>query len=235
MRLSVTWRIVVTVCAIVLTEFLVCTVAALPVVAAWTWLWPLLPRYGVSSIVAVSMAIVPSYVLFALLLMPVSACATWVTRARTPPNAELRIANYDWALMTWARYSAAIHLVRVVAGTLFRGSPLWSMYLRLNGAHIGRRAYVNSTQLADHNLLAFGNDVVIGADVHLSGHTVEAGVLKTGRVRLGSGVTIGLGTLVDIDTDVGDGCQVGALSVVPKHARLAQGATYVGAPVIRVK
>ena len=235
MRVAVTWRVTATVCVILITEVLVCAAAALPVVATWSWLLPMMAPYGIARVIVVSIAAVPSYVLFALLIMPVSAFATWVTRARTPPNADLRIANCDWPLMTWARYGAATHLVRVVAGTLFRGSPLWSMYLRLNGAHIGRRVYVNSTQLADHNLLAFGNDVVIGADVHLSGHTVEGGVLKTGRVRLGSGVTIGLGTLVDIDSDIGDGCQVGALSVVPKHARLARDGIYVGVPVVRLK
>ena len=72
---------------------------------------------------------------------------------------------------------------------------------------------------------------MIGGEVHLSGHTVEAGVVKTAHVRLGRGVTIGLGSVIDIDVEIGDKAQVGALSVVPKHSRLEAGVVYVGIPV----
>ena len=71
---------------------------------------------------------------------------------------------------------------------------------------------------------------MIGSEVHLSGHTVEGGIVKTGRVRLGRHVTIGLSSVVEIDVEAGDGCQVGALSFVPKHARLDGGTVYVGIP-----
>jgi acetyltransferase-like isoleucine patch superfamily enzyme len=118
-----------------------------------------------------------------------------------------------------------------VAGGLFRGSPIWTLYLRLNGARIGRGVYVNTLNIADHNLLEFGDDVIIGGDVHLSGHTVEGGVLKTGRVLLARGVTVGLGSVVEIDVVAGEACQIGALSFVPKHSRLNGHAVYVGIPV----
>jgi hypothetical protein len=39
--------------------------------------------------------------------------------------------------------------------------------------------------VSDYNLLECGDDVVIGGGVHLSGHTVEAGIVKTARIRLG--------------------------------------------------
>ena len=58
----------------------------------------------------------------------------------------------------------------------------------------------------DHNLIEHGDDVVIGSDVHLSGHTVEGGIVKTAAVRVGRGVTIGLGSVVDIGVNVGPGC-----------------------------
>jgi acetyltransferase-like isoleucine patch superfamily enzyme len=85
-------------------------------------------------------------------------------------------------------------------------------------------------RFADHNLLEIGDDVVIGADVHISGHTVEGGLLKTAPVRLGSHVTVGLGSVIDIDVEIGSGCQIGALTLVPKHSRLEGHAVYVGIP-----
>jgi hypothetical protein len=131
------------------------------VVLAWTWLAPWLAFDGVAATFFVSILLFPSYAGFALCLMVISAIATRITGLRTPPDAEMVIADMDWRLMKRAQYMAAIHVVRVLAGTLFRGSPIRTIYLRLNGARIGRRVYVNSLALSDYNLLAFGNDVVI--------------------------------------------------------------------------
>ena len=142
----------------------------------------------------------------------------------------MRIADLEWKLLTWVRYGASIHLARVLAGTVFRGTPIWTAHLRLNGARLGKRVYVNSLAVSDYNLLEFGDDVVIGGDVHLSGHTVEGGVVKTARVRLGRNVTIGLGSVIEIGVEIGSDAQVGALSFVPKHSKLSGGVTYVGAP-----
>jgi acetyltransferase-like isoleucine patch superfamily enzyme len=129
----------------------------------------------------------------------------------------------------------ATHVVRVFVGTFFRSSPLWTWYLRWNGARIGRGVFINSLSISDHNMLEFGDGVVIGESVHLSGHTVEGGVVKTGHVRLGRFVTVGLGSMVGIGVEAGEKCQIGALSVVPKHSKLDAGATYAGAPVKRLE
>ena len=225
-------RIGWTAIVIIAVESIVCALAVAPVVAFWLWLTSALAGAAlIVRLAAFAVALVPSYVAFALGLMGWSPLATWMTRARTPDGVELRITEMDWPLLTWVRYMAATHVVRTFAGSFFRGTPFWTAYLRLNGARLGRGVYVNTTSISDHNLLAFGDGVVIGADVHLSGHTVERGLVKTGRVRLGRGVTIGLGTAVEIDVEAGDGCQVGALSFVPKHARLDAGTIYAGIPV----
>lgn len=214
-------------------QTIVCGIAILPAVGLWAFVAS--RRISiVARVLLFSVVAVPSYVAFALALMIVSPMATWLTRTRTPPNMELRIADMGWPLMTWARYMVAIHIVRVFAGSLFRGSPFWTAYLRLNGARLGRGVYINTVHISDHNLLDFGDRVIIGSEVHVSGHTVEDGVVKTGRVRLGDQVTVGLGTTIEIGVSAGDACQIGALSFVPKHSTLDGGAVYVGAPVRRL-
>ena len=129
----------------------------------------------------------------------------------------------------WLGHAAGCALLG--AGSVFRATPLWTFYLRLNGARLGRGVYVNSLAVNDHDLLDFGNNVVIGDGVHLSGHTVEQGIVKTASVRLGDSVTIGLGSVVGIGVDAGPRCNVGALSLVPKFSRLTADTTDVGAPV----
>ena len=51
---------------------------------------------------------------------------------------------------------------------------------------------------------------------------------------LGDNVTIGLGSVIEIDVTVGSNVQIGALSFVPKHTRLAGDAVYAGIPVRRL-
>ena len=64
---------------------------------------------------------------------------------------------------------------------------------------------------------------------------VEGGVVKTGTVRLGHNVTIGIGSIVDIDVEVDSNCQIGAFSLVPKHTKLKGPAVYTGIPVQRIR
>ena len=233
-RLAIVGRVSWTIATILVVETLLCGAALLPVVLIWSGLLSI-DRIGSPVQLAVfSVALVPSYVLFSLLFMLLSGLAVRVLRWRTPPDLETPLAAMDWALLNWARYMTAIHLVRLTAGALFRGSPVWTMYLRLAGARLGRGVYVNSLALTDFNLLEFGDNVVIGDGVHLSGHTVEHGVLKTARVRLGANVTIGVGSIIDIGVDIGDDCQVGALTLVPKRSRLEPRAVYAGIPAQRL-
>ena len=176
----------------------------------------------------------PAYLLSAVCFMVLSAGAMRLLGWRSPPDATLRIADMAWPLLDWARYLASTHLVRLLVGGVLRATPLWSWYLRLNGARIGRSVFVNSLQVVDHNLLVLEEGVVIGSGAHVSGHTVEGGVVKTGSVTLGHNVTIGVGAVVGIDVAIGAGTQIGALSLVPKHSRLPAQAVYAGIPVQRL-
>jgi acetyltransferase-like isoleucine patch superfamily enzyme len=222
----------------VTTSFVVETVifglSALPGALFWTYhsQWHIPAEW--LRIVVLSMTIIPSYLIFAITLMVLSAVVTRVLGWRTPADAEMRIDEMEWPLLDWARYMTSIHIVRVFAGAFFRSTPVWTLYMRLNGARFGRGVYVNSLALSDHNLLEFGQGVVVGDGAHISGHTVERGIVKTGRVRLGDHVTVGLGATLGIGVEAGAGCQIGALSVVPKYSRLEAGATYAGVPVRRI-
>lgn len=76
--------------------------------------------------------------------------------------------------------------------------------------------------------------MVVGSDVHFSGHTVARGTVRTAAVRLGARVTVGVASVVAIGVEAGPDCQIGALSYVPKFSRLAAGTAYGGVPVRRL-
>jgi acetyltransferase-like isoleucine patch superfamily enzyme len=199
---------------------------------SWAFSWTIAP--GWLRLVVRSTMLAPAYVAFAFTLIVLSPLATRLVRWRTPRDAEMPIGELGWPLLRWVRYLAASHVVRTCAGTLFRATPVWTWYHRLNGARMGHGVYVNSLAVMDDNLLEFGDQVVIGAGVHLSGHTVERGMVKTGAVRVGRNVTIGVGSVIGIDVVIGSGAQIGALTVVPKHWRLEGNARYGGIPAQRL-
>src|SRR5687767_11653745 len=228
-------RVLWTVISIFVVETLVFGLSGLPAFLFWTWAlswatppWPLIRP------LILAMSLVPAYLVFAITLILLSAGSTRILGWRTPEHGTWPLAGLDWPLLDWSRYMVSTHVVRVLVGTFFRSSPLWTWYMGLNGARVGRSVYINSLSISDHNLLEFGDGVVIGESVHLSGHTVEGGMVKTGGVRLGRFVTVGLGSMVGINVEAGERCQIGALSVVLKGSTLDADSIYAGVPARKI-
>lgn len=225
-------RMVLAVAWFIATETVVLGAAAWPALLGWT----LLLRATADAPSAVRIAVLagglaPGLLVAALLLLALSALACRTMRWRTPPDRELPLGPLEWPLLRWAAYASCTHVASLLVGTWLRATPAWTWYLRINGARVGRGVYVNSTNVGDHNLLELGDGVVIGSDVHLSGHTVERGHLVTRRIRIGPHAVIGIGTIVSPGARIGAAVQVGALSFVPKDACLHDGRRYVGVPV----
>lgn len=220
--------------SIFVVESIVFGAAVAPAVMFWQWHF----RWAVANpwvrVTLVAMAFIPAYLVFSAGLIVWSAGAMRLLGWRTPHRAELRLEAFEWPLLDWMRYLVSTHVVRVFVGSFFRATPVWTWYMKLNGARLGRGVYVNSLAVTDHNQLEFGDGVVIGDGAHVSGHTVEAGWLKTAPIHLGTGVTIGLGSVIGIGVTAGDHAQVGALSLVLKHAVLDANGVYAGCPVQRI-
>lgn len=226
-----TMRLAWAVASVFVVESLILGLAILPAAVFYQWhlSWELSPWWLRGMFLGA--ATVPAYLIFAHLLMAFSAIACRLLGWRPKPGQQMSIAELGWPLLNWGRYSVVSHIVRLLAGSALRATPMWVWYLRLDGASIGARVWVNSLGITDHSLLDLGDDVVIGAGAHLSGHTAERGLIKTDPIHLGRGTTIGVNTIVGIGVVTGPNCQVGALSFVPKHSRLEGGTTYVGVPV----
>jgi acetyltransferase-like isoleucine patch superfamily enzyme len=220
-----------TVISIAIVETVVFGLSVLPAFGFWTWATTWVPEAFLLGPAIVAMSLVPAYLVFAVSLVGLSALSTKVLGWRTQPDGVWKLRDLEWPLLDWSRYMISTHVVRVLVGTFFRASPLWSLYMRWNGAKMGRGVHINSLSISDHNLLEFGDGVVLGENVHLSGHTVEGGVVKTGHVRLGRFVTVGLGSMVGINVEVGDKTAIGAMSAVLKGTRLDAESVYAGVPV----
>ena len=223
-----------TIVSVFVVESLIVGFAALPTVAFFDWLASLDISPSWLKVVIVSMSIIPAYVIFAIALMALSATTMRVLGWRPPTSGDFEIADLPPELCNWARYMISTYVVRTLVGPLTQATLVWTWYMRMNGATIGRRVWVNSLGVTDHCNIELGDDAVIGAGVHMSAHTVERGVVHLAPVRVGSGSTIGVNSHVQIGVEIGDNCQIGSMSLVPKFSQLGPG-TWAGLPVRQIK
>ncbi|MFI2642294.1 Pls/PosA family non-ribosomal peptide synthetase [Streptomyces sp. NPDC018610] len=114
---------------------------------------------------------------------------------------------------------------------LFVGNPLYVMYLRALGARIGKDVTILSrTVPVCTDLLTVGAGTVIRKDAFLLGYRAHSGRIQTGRITLGRDVFVGEKTVLDIDTAMGDGAQLGHASALYRGQEIPAGERRHGSP-----
>ncbi|GAA4677945.1 hypothetical protein GCM10023215_08480 [Pseudonocardia yuanmonensis] len=111
------------------------------------------------------------------------------------------------------------------------GSPLYTLYLRALGAKVGKDVVVLTKNLpVATDLLTIGSGTVIRKDALLLGYRAHAGRIQTGRVTLGRDVVVGEKSVLDIDTAMGDGAQLGHASALHRGQAVPAGQSWHGSP-----
>jgi len=113
---------------------------------------------------------------------------------------------------------------------LLRGTPMLPWALRLLGAHIGRGVWLNTTDLTEFDCVRIGDESELNAWCGPQTHLFEDRVMKIGLVEIGARVTVGVRSTILYDTRVGDGAQLGPLTLVAKGERLPAGTRWEGSP-----
>jgi non-ribosomal peptide synthetase-like protein len=114
---------------------------------------------------------------------------------------------------------------------LFSGTPLYPWYLRALGAKVGRDVaiFVRQVPVAT-DLLTIGDATVIRKDVLVSGYRAHDGQIQIGRITLGRDVVVGEASVIDIETSMGDGAQLGHRSSLHAGQAVPAGQSWHGAP-----
>ncbi|WP_409329570.1 Pls/PosA family non-ribosomal peptide synthetase [Trujillonella humicola] len=160
-------------------------------------------------------------------LLPIAA--KWVligrwrpTRIRVWSPAYLRF----WLVRTLIRANPLAFLVN--------GSPLYALYLRALGARVGRGVVVFGHAVpVCTDLLTIGAGTVIRKDSLIAGYRAVDGWIETGPVTIGRDVLIGEATVLDIDTGLGDGAQLGHSSSLHAGQSVPAGEHWHGSPAVR--
>ena len=135
-----------------------------------------------------------------------------------------------WSL-AYLRFWVVKTLIRSSPLVLFVGTPIYVIYLRLLGAKIAPGVAIFSAQVpVCTDLLIIGEDSVIRKDVAFAGYRARAGVIETGPVTLGADVLVSEATVLDIDTSMGHGSQLGHASSLHSGQVVGHGQSWHGSP-----
>ncbi|MGW7379130.1 Pls/PosA family non-ribosomal peptide synthetase [Streptomyces sp. NPDC054794] len=131
----------------------------------------------------------------------------------------------------YLRFWVVKTLIRSSPLRLFTGSPLYTVYLRALGARIGRGVTILTHSIpVCTDLLTVGEGTVIRKDVLLSCYRAHGGRIQTGPVTLGSNVLVSEHTVLDIETSMGDGAQLGHASSLHAGQAVPAGERRHGSP-----
>jgi non-ribosomal peptide synthetase-like protein len=139
-----------------------------------------------------------------------------------------------WTLGVW-RSEAITAIYEALANPFFleylKGTAWLPAMLRLLGAKIGKRAWMNTTDITEFDMVTMGDDVALNHDCGPQTHLFEDRVMKIGAVRIGSRTSIGSRSIILYDSTIGDDVTIGSLSLVMKGENIANGMACSGSPV----
>ena len=155
----------------------------------------------------------------------------WILIGRWKPQ-QIRL----WSL-AYVRFWIVKTLIRSnPCALLFVGSPLYLLYLRALGAKIGPGVAIFSRRVpVCTDLLTIGAGTVIRKESFFLCYRAQAGRIETGTVMLGRDVFIGEKAVLDINTSIGDGAQLGHASALHSGQGVPDGERWHGSPAQRTE
>ncbi|MBB4199555.1 peptide synthetase [Rhodoblastus sphagnicola] len=171
--------------------------------------------------------------LIAAAMTLVVVAVKWLTMGRYEPVTK---PMWSW----WAmRTEAVAVLYWGLAGKVMldhlRCTPFLPWFMRLFGAKIGKGCVFDMTDITEFDCVEVGDFCNLNALCALQTHLYEDRVMKVGRVKLGSGVTVGAGSTVLYDSHVGDYARLGPLTIVMKGESIPANTEWAGSPAAPAK
>jgi len=114
---------------------------------------------------------------------------------------------------------------------MMRGTPWLPLLLRLFGVKIGKRVWMNTTDITEFDMVEIGEDSALNEDCGPQTHLFEDRIMKVGPIKIGKRCTIGARSIILYDSEVGDDVHIDPLSLVMKGENLQSSSDWIGSPV----
>jgi non-ribosomal peptide synthetase-like protein len=165
-----------------------------------------------------------TYTVINLGTVVIAVAVKWAVLGRTRPG------RYK----LWGVYYFRWWLVQRVLGLVhikwFQDTPAMRVYLRLLGARVGRDAILGEVESGAYDLISIGEGATIASRVRLATAEVVGDELIIGRMTIGDWVGIGNSTVLGANCVVGEGAEIGDLTVLAPGTQVAAYEHWDGSP-----
>ncbi len=138
----------------------------------------------------------------------ITAAIKWVLIGRYRPGEHPLWSAFVWRdeiINTCQEQLAGAWLLDVAMAT-----PLLSAYLRLMGAKVGRDVWCETLTITEFDLAALDDGCTVNRHAVVETHLFHDRVMQIGPATLGAFSTLGPSTAMLPETELGEGCSVGA-------------------------
>jgi non-ribosomal peptide synthetase-like protein len=179
----------------------------------------LLSSFGIS--IAISMLVLP-------LSFLLSIATKWIVIGRYKEG--------DYPL--WGSYYFRWWFVRRVSALvpygMFRGTPLLNLYFRMLGSKIGKNVFLNTESCDTWDLLSIGDASTLSQGVTFSCSSIEGGLLKLRKIRIGENCFVGDGAVLGMSTVMEEGSQLEDLSLLSNNKTIPTREVWSGSPARQI-
>jgi non-ribosomal peptide synthetase-like protein len=148
----------------------------------------------------------------------------WAVIGRFRPG---RVPIWSFAYFRYWVVRSAIRLNPLV---LFAGTPVYNAYLRLLGAKIAPEAVIGCRIPGAIDLFTVGQGAVIRNSAVINCYRARSGFIEFGPTTIGAASYVGDAAVLDIDSSLGDGAQLGHVSSLQRGQFVPAGKRYHGSP-----
>ena len=112
-----------------------------------------------------------------------------------------------------------------------RGTMWLPFFMRFLGVKIGKRVWLNTTDITEYDMVTIGDEAMLNEDCGPQTHLFEDRIMKIGSVKIGKQTTINSRTIILYDTEIGDNVNIDALSLIMKGEVLSDNTSWHGSPI----
>lgn len=138
-----------------------------------------------------------------------------------------------WTLFVWLSEAVTSLYEAIVVPSInnyLRGTVYLPWVMRLFGAKIGKRAWLDSTDMTEFDCVSLGDDCELNNHTGPQTHLFEDRIMKIGTVKIGNGVTVRSRSTVLYDTQVHDNVIIEPMTLVMKGEELPSDSVWSGSP-----
>lgn len=118
--------------------------------------------------------------------------------------------------------------------TLFNGTPMKNLFLRLQGARVGSKVFDDGAALTEPALVSVGDNCCLNFGSSIQCHSLEDGTFKSDYIEIESGCSIGVRGFVHYGTTMRANATLSADAFLMKGTTVEQDTTWSGNPAMEV-